>query len=71
MNQAIQMLQKRVQRLTRERDDLMDVAQALEGMLNETVSMACAWAFVEGQGGAHLNTSEVLALLDERYGVER
>jgi hypothetical protein len=71
MNQAIQMLQKRVQKLTRERDDITDVAEALERMLNETVSVACAWAFVEGQGGSHLTTSEVVSLLDERYGVER
>lgn len=51
--------------LTKQKDQLEQLAIAQNNMLEELVSVACAWAFDMGRGVVMMTEAEVLAVLKE------
>lgn len=67
MNTTTQYLKKALRTVENERDNFFQLAAQLEGLLDETSSSACAWAFEEGQGVTHLTREELVEAVSMRY----
>lgn len=67
MNTSVQFLQKRLQVVAQERDAYVDVAKALEGLLDETSSSACGFAFDVGIGNEPLTQAQAAEVISTRY----